>query len=168
MNLKDYIRDVPDFPKKGVIFKDITPLLSSNEAFSYTIDTLAKNLKDADVIVWLDARGFILASPIAYKLNKPLVIVRKTGKLPYKTLNKSYSLEYGEASLDIHIDSIKPWQKVALVDDVLATGGTMLSALELTRELWWEIHSCNFLMTLSFLPWEKALADYTCHSLITY
>lgn len=167
MDLQNYIRDIQNFPKEGITFKDITPLLQSPEAFTYTIESMAKNLTDADVIVWLDARGFIFASAIAYALEKPLVIVRKTGKLPHTAHTEKYDLEYGSASFDLHIDSIEEGQKVAIIDDVLATGGTAKAAWNLVKKSGWILHSYNFLMELSFLDGRKNLTS-KINSLITY
>lgn len=168
MELKNYIRDVVDFPQKWVIFKDITPLLASPEAFSFVIEDMAKNLVDIDVIVGLDARGFIFASALSYALEKPLVLIRKTSKLPHETITEKYSLEYGEASFDIHKDSIKLWQKVAIVDDVLATWGTMWAAIKLVERLGGKVDSLNFLMELSFLDGKKNISSYSINSLIQY
>ncbi|HMO35980.1 MAG TPA: adenine phosphoribosyltransferase, partial [Gemmatales bacterium] len=130
MNLKDYVRDVPDFPKPGILFKDITPLLSSPEAFRSAIEQLAARYEKirVDAIAAAEARGFLLAAPLAYLLKKPLIPLRKPGKLPYQTTSFSYDLEYGSASLHMHVDAFSPGEAVLLVDDVLATGGTMQAA----------------------------------------
>jgi adenine phosphoribosyltransferase len=168
MNLKKYIRDIPDFPKKWIIFKDITTLISSPEAFSYTIDKFAEKLHSADKIVWLDARGFIFASAIAYKLKKPLVIVRKTWKLPHNTITESYELEYWKNSMDIHIDSIFPWEKIAIVDDLLATGWTVRASINLIEKLGWIIDSLNFVIELDFIEANKKLTNYKINSLVHY
>ena len=169
MDLKNYIRDVKDFPKKGIIFKDITPLLSSSEAFTYTIDRFIENIGEkAEVIVWLDARGFIFGGVIAYKLWIPFVPIRKKWKLPYETLEESYDLEYGKNEFEIHTDAIKKWQKVAIVDDLLATGGSMKASCNLIEKLGWKIISINFLIELWFLDGGKKLSKYTKNSLIIY
>jgi len=168
MNLTDYIRDVPDFPQEWIVFKDITPLLLAPEAFSYTIDEFAKNMIWADVIIGLDARGFILWGAVAYKLGIPFVPVRKKWKLPHEAISQSYSLEYGTNTFEIHADGIQPWQKVALIDDLLATGWSMRAACDLVEKLGGYIVSINFLVELAFLWGSGCLDGYEKHSLITY
>lgn len=168
MNLVDYIRDVPDFPQKWIVFKDITPLLLSPDAFSYAIDEFSKNMVWVDVIVGLDARGFILWGAVAYKLWLPFVPVRKKEKLPHEVISESYSLEYGVNTFEMHADAIKKWQKVAMIDDLLATGGSMRAACNLVETLWWEIVSTNFLVELAFLWWRGCLDGYKKNTLITY
>ncbi|NDK08741.1 adenine phosphoribosyltransferase [Candidatus Gracilibacteria bacterium] len=168
MNLEQYIRDIVDFPKEGIVFKDITTLLINPEAFCYTIDKFAEKLGDVDKIVGLDARGFIFASAVAYKLKKPLVIVRKTGKLPHDTITESYSLEYGKNSMDIHIDSINKGDKIAIVDDLLATGGTVQASINLVEKLGGVIDSLNFVIELDFLEANKKLSKYNINSLVHY
>lgn len=168
MKLRNYIADVPDFPEPWILFRDITPLLSSPEAFSYCIKILSENLKNADVILGLDARGFIFASAVALRLKKPLILVRKSGKLPRETFSESYTLEYGKNTFEIHKDSISSWQKVALIDDLLATGGSMSAACNLVKKSWGEIHSVNFVIELAFLEWAKLLETYERRSLIVY
>lgn len=166
MNLKQFIRDIPDFPKEWIIFKDITTLISNPEAFCYTIDKLSESLQDADKIVWLDARGFIFASAVAYKLKKPLVIVRKTWKLPHDTITESYELEYWKNSMDIHIDSILKWDRIAIIDDLLATWWTVQASIKLIEKLGWIIDSLNFVIELDFLDARKKLNNYTINSLV--
>ena len=168
MNLTNYIYDVPDFPEKGIVFRDITPLLAHPKAFDYCISLLAENAAWADVIVWLDARGFIFGWAVAHKLKLPFVPIRKIWKLPRETLSESYSLEYDNNTFEIHTDAIQPGQKVALIDDVLATGGTMRAACNLVEKLGWEIQTLNFVMELAFLGWEKTLSTYTKKSLVVY
>lgn len=168
MDLTKYVRDVKDFPKEWIVFKDITPLLENSEAFCFTIDKLSEKLKDVDKIVWLDARGFLFASALSYKLNKPLVIIRKSWKLPYDTITESYSLEYWENSMDIHTDSIQSWDKVAIVDDLLATGWTIWASINLVEKLWWKIDSLNFIIELDFLEARKNLEKYEINSLLHY
>lgn len=168
MDLNKYIRDIEDFPKKWIIFKDITPLLQDPGAFSYAIDLLAEKSKNSDVIVWLDARGFIFASAVAYKLKKPLVIVRKKWKLPYESISISYDLEYGTNVFDIHIDSIKAWDKVSIIDDLLATWWTAEASIKLVEKLWWKVENLNFVINLSFLDQKKSIQNYNINSLITY
>lgn len=166
--LKKFIRDVPDFPKEWILFKDITPLLENQDAFAETVDIMAELVKDCDKIVGLDARWFLFAAAIAYKLKKPLVIVRKKWKLPYKTKDINYSLEYGEASFSIHVDSVKENEKIAIIDDLLATGGTMKAAVDLVESLGWKIHSLNFLIELKELNWMEKIKDYKINTLFNY
>ncbi len=168
MNIKDYIRDIPDFPKQGIIFKDISPLLWNPEAFNKAIDLLSEKAKDADKIIGLDARGFIFAWAIAYKLNKPLIIIRKSGKLPGDVITDFYSLEYWEASFDLQKDAINSWDKIAIIDDLLATWGTAKAACRLVEQLWGEINSINFITNLSFLNWTELLKNYKLNYLIEY
>lgn len=170
LNLKKFIREIPDWPRKGVNFKDITPLLQDKEAFKTTIDNLAQPYKNKkiDVIVGIDARGFILAAALAYKLKTSLAIIRKKGKLPWKTISRDYTLEYATNTIEMHKDAIKPGQKVLLVDDVLATGGTMSATCEIVRELKGEIIGISFLIILDFLKGEERLRGYKVHTLIRY
>lgn len=168
MELKNYIRDVENFPIEWIVFKDITPLLQNPVAFNETIDRFSKLISDSDVIVWLDARGFLFAWALAYKLNKPLVIVRKSWKLPYKTISIDYELEYWKNTFDLHIDSIKSWQKVAIIDDLLATWWTALAACQLVEKLWWIVDSVNFVVDLTFLDWKKKLKNYKINSILEY
>jgi len=168
MELKNYIRDVENFPIDWIIFKDITPLLQNVEAFNETIERFSKFISDSDVIVWLDARWFLFAGALSYKLNKPLVIVRKSGKLPYETISVDYELEYWKNTFDIHIDAIKPWQKVAIIDDLLATWWTALAACQLVEKLGWIVDSVNFVVDLTFLDWKKKLNNYKINSILEY
>ena len=168
--LKAAIRDVPDFPKKGIIFKDITPLLKDAAAFRQAVDTLAQKLagQKIDVIVGIESRGFIFSPVLAYKLNVGFIPVRKKGKLPHHTEEESYSLEYGEAVLEIHKDALEKGARVAIVDDLLATGGTALAAARLIEKLGGQVASIGFLIELSFLEGRKKLAQYPVSSVITY
>lgn len=168
MNFKEHIRNVKDFPKEGIDFKDITTLLQNPEVFKNAIDKISELINDADIIVWLDARWFLFAWALSYKLQKPLVIVRKKWKLPYKTISVDYELEYGKNTFDLHIDSIKPWDKVAIIDDLLATGGTALAACQLVEKLGWSVHSLNFIVDLTFLNWKEKLQWYQINSLCEY
>lgn len=160
-DLQSIIRDVPDFPKKGILFKDITPLLSDPEAFRQTIDTIAEQWaeKTIDVVVGIEARGFIFAAALAYKIGVGLVIVRKPGKLPYNTRSVTYDLEYGTDSLEVHEDAIQAGQNVLIVDDVLATGGTVNAVSKLLREFDANLLGVAFLAELAFLNGRDKLQD---------
>ena len=170
LNLQSKIREIPDFPKKGVSFKDITPLLEDAKYFRYLIDILFKKYKDKKIkkIVAIDARGFLIASALAYKLKTGLVIVRKKGKLPFKTVGCDYDLEYGKETLEIHKDSIKPKERILIIDDVLATGGTALAAAKLVEKLKGKIIGISFLIELLFLNGRKKLKKYKVDSLVQY
>lgn len=170
INLKRKIRNIPNFPQKGVMFRDITPLLQDYRYFKYTIDELARPFKNQkiDVIVGIDARGFILAAALAYKLKTGLAIIRKKGKLPFKTVAKKYSLEYASEVIEMHQDAIKPNQKVLIVDDVLATGGTMRATIDLVKKLKGNIVGISFLAVLKFLEGEKKLKGYEIKYLLEY
>ena len=168
MDLNKYIREVKDFPIKWINFKDISTLLQNTEAYSYIIDKISEKIKDVDVIVWLDARGFIFAGALSYKLWKPLVIVRKFWKLPYKTISVDYELEYWKNTFELNIDAIKNGQKVAIIDDLLATWWTALASCQLVEKLWWIIHSVNFIINLKDLWWENKLKEYKINSLLDY
>jgi len=169
-DLKSYIRDVPDFPKKGIIFKDITTLLKSGEVFKEVIDTFADRYKttELDSIVSVEARGFIIGSALAYKLGKGIIPVRKKGKLPYKTDSITYDLEYGTDTLEIHKDAINPKDRVLIIDDVLATGGTISAVAQLVEKQGGEIAEIAFLIELGFLKGRDKLKKYNVFSLIKY
>jgi adenine phosphoribosyltransferase len=168
--IKSKIREIPDWPKKGVNFKDITPLIKDSKVFRKVIDVLAEPYagKKVDKVVGIDARGFILAAALAYKLNAGLVIVRKEGKLPFKTVSKKYSLEYATNTLEMHKDSILPKERVLLVDDVLATGGTMEATINLVKKLKGKIIGIDFLIELVFLKGRKKLKGYKIRTLSKY
>ncbi len=168
--VKAKIREIPDWPKKGVNFKDITPLLEDALLFNKIIDELAKPYfkKKLDKVVGIDARGFILAAALAYKLKKGLAIVRKKGKLPFKTVSKKYILEYSANIIEMHQDAILPGEKVLLVDDVLATGGTMKASVDLVKKLKGKIIGVDFLIELSYLKGRKKLKGYKTRSLVKY
>ncbi len=170
MDIKSYIRDVPDFPTEGVIFKDITPLLKDSKAFSYTIDEMAKFVKEFEpnIIVAAEARGFIFGAPIAYKLGISFVPIRKPGKLPYFTVSEEYFLEYAKEKIEIHVDAIDPQDKVVIVDDILATGGTALAMAHLVEKLGGNVAGMVFLGELSFLNPRDKLKGYNIKSLLTY
>ncbi len=164
------IRNIPDFPQPGIQFKDITPVLADARLFAGSIDLLTGAFQPGavDAVVGIDARGFIFAAAAAYKLKCGFVPVRKKGKLPYKTYEESYQLEYGSNTVAIHIDAVKPGSRVLLVDDLLATGGTALAAASLLKRLGVEILEIAFLIELSFLPGRSRLHDFPVRVLITY
>jgi len=170
MNLENIIRDVPDFPQKGIIFKDITTLLQDGKAFRLALKRMLKKYLDAkiDKVVGIEARGFIFGGVLAYKLGCGFVPARKPGKLPYRTIREEYTLEYGTNSLEVHEDSIKPGERVLIVDDLLATGGTALAAARLAEKLGGEVAGIEFLIELGFLHGRDKLAKYPVNSLITY
>ena len=170
MDLAKYIRDIPDWPKPGVLFKDITTLLKEPEAFREAVDRLAEPFKDKniDLVVSIEARGFIFGGALAYKLGAGFVPARKPGKLPAETIKEEYALEYGTDALEIHKDAIKPGQKVLLFDDVLATGGTLSAAARLIERLGGEIVGIALLIDLTFLKGREKLKKYEVHSLIEY
>jgi adenine phosphoribosyltransferase len=169
-SIKNAIREVPDFPKKGILFYDITTVLQDGEIFRQAVDAFAEQFADQqiDVIVGVESRGFIFASALAYKTGKGLVIVRKPGKLPYKTYQETYELEYGTDTLEIHQDAIQPGQKVLIVDDLLATGGTVKATADLLKNFDAEIVGIGFLIELAFLNGNDKLQGYNVKSLITY
>ena len=169
-HLKAAVRDVPDFPIQGILFKDITPILQDGKLFREAIDAFAERCagKDIKAIVGIDARGFIFAGAVACQLGIGMVPVRKKGKLPYQTVVTSYTLEYGSETSEMHTDAIKPGDKVVIVDDLLATGGTAMAAATLVKQLGGQIAEINFLIELSFLKGRERLKDYPVHSLITY
>lgn len=168
--VEDYIRSIPDFPEKGIIFRDVTSVLQDADGLKLAIDEMVKLLDgvDCDVIAGTESRGFIFGMPIAYLLNKPFILVRKAGKLPCETISKTYELEYGSATIEIHKDAIKEGQKVVLVDDLIATGGTMKAAAELVEELGGEVVKMLFLIELAGLEGRKVLSDYEVASVVTY
>ncbi|MFH0935236.1 MAG: adenine phosphoribosyltransferase [Candidatus Omnitrophota bacterium] len=170
VELKNYIRDIPDFPKKGIIFKDITTLLQDKKAFACAIDALADKFRDKqiDLVVAVDARGFILGGAVAHKLGTGFVPVRKKGKLPYKTNSVTYELEYGSGTLEMHDDAVKPGDKILIIDDLLATGGTVKAAAELISKAGGEIIGIGFLIELTFLKGIEKLKGYPVYSLIKY
>jgi adenine phosphoribosyltransferase len=164
------VRDIPDFPKPGIVFKDITPLLGDEVSFSTVIDEIVVSFGRGtiDKVVGIEARGFIVASPVAYHFGAGFVPVRKRGKLPWKTEAQTYELEYGEETLEIHRDAIAPGERVAIVDDVLATGGTALATAKLVEGLGGKIQGMAFVIELGFLGGRDRLTDYEVLSLIRY
>lgn len=170
MDLKSKIRTVENFPKEGISFKDITTLLQEPEAFKYAIDELIKiaDEYDYDVIIGPEARGFIFSAPMAYAAQKPLVLVRKPGKLPSETESHEYALEYGTDVLEIHKDAIKKGDKVLIVDDLLATGGTTKAVAELVQKLGAEVSAVIFLIELTFLSGRESLSNYPVRTVLEY
>ena len=168
--LKAAVRDVPDFPIKGILFKDITPILHDGRLFRIAVDSFADRLKGKkiDAVVGIDARGFIFAGAVAYKLGVGFVPVRKKGKLPYKTVVTSYTLEYGSETSEMHIDSLKKGDNVIIVDDLLATGGTAMAAATLVKQLGATIVEIDFLIELSFLKGRERLKDHPIFAAIVY
>lgn len=169
-NMEDYVRSIPDFPEPGIIFRDVTSVLADADGLHMAIDKMQALIEDidCDVIVGLESRGFIFGMPIAYNLHKPFVLVRKKGKLPCETIEKTYDLEYGQATVEIHKDSIKPGDKVVIVDDLIATGGTVKAGAELVEELGGEVVKMIFLMELAGLEGRKKLEGYSVDSVIVY
>jgi adenine phosphoribosyltransferase len=164
------IRNVPDFPKAGIQFKDITPLLADARLFAGSIDMLTANFKPGmvDAIVGIDARGFIFAAAAALKLQAGFIPIRKKGKLPYQTFEQEYHLEYGTSTVAVHVDALKPGSRVLLIDDLLATGGTAAAASKLVYRLGGRILEISFLIELSFLKGRQQLKDYPVRSLLVY
>jgi len=170
MNLYDYVENIPDFPQEGILFRDITPILGNGEAFRYTCDALADYAKKvgADIVIGPESRGFIFCCPVAYKLNIGFVPVRKPGKLPRETISCKYELEYGFNELQIHTDAIKKGQKVLIIDDLLATGGTTKAAIELVEKLGGEVVGCAYVIELEALKGRQTLSGYDVFALMKY
>jgi len=168
--LKEHIRDIPDFPKQGIVFKDITPLLADKKAFSYTIDAISHHFDrdEIDKVLGIEARGFIVAAPLAYRFTAGLIPVRKKGKLPWQIESQEYDLEYGTDHLEIHADAIVPGERILIVDDVLATGGTAKATAELTERCGGKVAGIATIMELGFLDGREAISGYEYFSLITY
>lgn len=168
--VKDYIRTIPDFPEKGIMFRDVTSVIQDADGLKLAIDEMVKKLEglDFDVIAGAESRGFVFGMPIAYILHKPFVMIRKAGKLPCETVSKTYDLEYGTATIEMHKDSIKPGQKVVLVDDLIATGGTMKAAAELVEELGGEVVKMLFLIELAGLKGREFLSQYDVDAVVSY
>lgn len=170
MNLKDYVTLVPDYPKEGISFKDITTIMDNGKAYKYATDQIVEYAKDLDVdiIVGPEARGFIIGCPVAYALEIGFAPVRKPGKLPRETVQVEYDLEYGTDILTIHSDAIKKGQRVLIIDDLLATGGTIEATIELVEKLGGVVAGCAFLIELTYLNGRDKLKDYDTHVLIQY
>ena len=170
MSLKDVIRSIPDFPKKGIIFRDITTLLKDANAFKEAVDALYEHFKDRriDKVVGIDARGFIFGGALAYKMGVGFVPIRKKGKLPWKKVEKEYSLEYGTASIEVHVDGIEKGENVVVIDDLLATGGTVEAAKSLVEELGGKIVGFGFVIELLELKGRELLKGYDVFSIVQY
>lgn len=169
-DLKDYVRSIPDFPKPGIIFRDITTLINDADGFHQAIDDMCEKVKDIDfdVIAGAEARGFIFGAAMAYKMHKPLVLIRKKGKLPTRVITQEYELEYGTGTLEMHIDSFKPGAKVLIVDDLLATGGTTKAITKLVEKAGGVVAGISVLIELVDLKGRKCLTDYHVFSSISF
>ncbi|MEG1547157.1 MAG: adenine phosphoribosyltransferase [Clostridia bacterium] len=170
MDLKSTIRNIPDFPKPGILFRDITTLLKDSAAYRQMVDHIVKSLEgiDVDIVVGPEARGFVIGSALAYALGAGFVLARKPGKLPYETIAYEYALEYGKDKLEIHTDSIKPGQHVVVVDDLLATGGTALATIRLVEQAGGEVVAARFAIELSDLDGRAVLGGYNVDAVIIY
>ena len=168
--IEEYVRSIPDFPEEGIIFRDVTSILQDADGLQLSINLMQEKLKDIefDVVVGTESRGFIFCVPVAYNMHKPFVPVRKKGKLPCETISMKYDLEYGTAEIEMHKDSIKPGQKVVVIDDLIATGGTIEAAIKLIEQLGGEVVKVIFLMELAGLEGRKKLAAYDVDSVICY
>ena len=168
--LEEYVRSIPDFPEEGIIFRDVTSVLQDADGLHLAIDTMQDLVKDLDydVVVGAESRGFIFGTPIAYNNHKPFVLIRKKGKLPCETIEQTYDLEYGTATIEMHKDSIKPGQKVLIVDDLIATGGTTEAMIKLVEALGGEVAGLLFLMELAGLHGRERLKNYRMDSAINY
>ena len=168
--LEEYVRSIPDFPEEGIIFRDVTSVVQDADGLHLAIDTMQDLVKDIDfaVVVGLESRGFIFGTPIAYLNSKPFVLIRKKGKLPCETVEKTYDLEYGTATIEMHKDSIKPGQKVLIVDDLIATGGTTEAMIQLIEELGGEVVGIVVMIELAGLKGREKLKDYRLESAICY
>lgn len=170
MELKDYIRNIKDYPKEGILFRDITTLLKDKDAFKFAIDKMAEQVKDkkVDLIVGAESRGFLIGSALAYKMNSGFIPVRKKGKLPYKTISEEYALEYGTDTLFMHEDAIKKGDNVLVVDDLIATGGTALAMIKMVEKLGGTVIGSSFLIELKELNGRKEIEKYPINVLIKY
>ena len=170
MDLKQYIRDIPDFPTPGILFRDITPLLQDPAAFKYVVDSFSERYarRSIDTIVAIEARGFLFGAPLAYRLGKPLVLARKEGKLPAESLRMEYSLEYGTNVVELHKDGIKPGEAVLIVDDLLATGGTLAAAAQLVEQAGGRVESLALVIELTELEGRKRLQGHDIFCLVRY
>ncbi|MDO4619686.1 MAG: adenine phosphoribosyltransferase [Lachnospiraceae bacterium] len=169
-NIEEYVRSIPDFPEKGIIFRDVTSVLQDADGLRMAIDEMQKKLEglEFDKIAGLESRGFIFGMPIAYNLHKPFVLVRKKGKLPCETISESYDLEYGKAEIELHKDAVLPGEKVVIIDDLIATGGTVAAAANLIERLGGDVVKMVFLMELAGLNGRDKLQKYDVESVISY
>ena len=168
--LEDYVRTIPDFPEPGIMFRDITTILSDADGLKLAIDEMQRTLDgvDFDVVAGAESRGFIFGAAIAYNMHKPFILIRKKGKLPCETVEQSYDLEYGQATIEVHKDAVEPGQKVVIIDDLIATGGTIEAAAKLIEKLGGEVVKMVFLMELKGLNGREKLAKYDVASVISY
>ncbi len=168
--LKDYVTEIPDFPKEGILFRDITTVINNPEGFHMAVDGLVDLVKDKDfdLVIGTESRGFVFGAPVAYALDKGFILARKKGKLPRETISESYDLEYGQATLEIHKDAIQPGQKVVLIDDLIATGGTTEAVVKMVERLGGEVVKIGFVMELAGLKGREKLKGYDVESLIVY
>jgi adenine phosphoribosyltransferase len=167
--IKSLIRDIPDFPQPGILFRDITPLIGDPRGLAAVVDQIAESwLGKVDLVLGIESRGFIVGAPVAYRLGVGLAIARKPGKLPFRTVDESYDLEYGSASLQIHEDGMMGKRRILIVDDLLATGGTAMAAIRLVQKLGSEVVGCAFVIELKFLGGRARLAPIECSTLIDY
>jgi len=169
-NIRGAIRDIPDFPKPGIVFKDITPLLSNGPLFGKTVDLIAERYRSQkiDTVLGIESRGFIVGSALAYKLGVGFSVVRKPGKLPYETHSASYELEYGKDRLEIHVDAVAPNSRVVIADDLIATGGTAAATAELVSKLGATVVECAFVIELAFLKGREKLKPHGVFSVLQY
>jgi len=170
VNIRGAIRDIPDFPKPGIVFKDITPLLSNGTLFGKTVDLIASRYRgqSIDTVLGIESRGFIIGAALAYKLGAGFSVVRKPGKLPFETHSASYALEYGKDTLEIHVDAVAPNSRVVIADDLIATGGTAAATAELVSKLGATVVECAFVIELSFLKGREKLRPYGVFSVLHY
>ncbi|MCM1044142.1 MAG: adenine phosphoribosyltransferase [Candidatus Gastranaerophilales bacterium] len=168
--MEEYVRSIPDFPEEGIIFRDVTSVLQDADGLQLAIDSMQEKIKDLDydIVVGAESRGFIFGAPIAYNQHKPFVLIRKKGKLPCETVEASYELEYGTATIEMHKDSVKPGQKVVIVDDLIATGGTTEAMIKLVETLGGEVAGIVVLMELAGLNGRERLSGYRLDSVICY
>lgn len=168
--LEDYVRTIPDFPVPGIMFRDVTTVLQDADGLQLAIDAMREQLDDLDfdVIAGAEARGFVFGAALAYIMHKPLILIRKKGKLPGETVSQTYDLEYGTATIELHTDAIKPGQRVVIVDDLIATGGTVLAGAKLVEKLGGEVVRMVFLMELAGLSGREKLKDYDVRTVICY
>ncbi len=169
--LKEYVRTIPDYPQPGIMFRDVTSILQDADGLKLAIDGIQEKIGDpdqVDLIVGTESRGFIFGMPVAYNLHKPFILVRKKGKLPCETISETYDLEYGSATIEMHKDSVKPGQRVVIIDDLIATGGTIEAAIKMVERLGGTVVKCVFLMELAGLKGREKLKGYDVESVLCY